>query len=105
MQPTQDELTLRADARTGKGEPMAKREAHPKAKPLAYWIAGYQEFCEPIIRAWLEDQGYAAVLPKTVVGDKLTPIVEQIEAIELQVSCFTFGLGFGMISVMWRPHK
>jgi len=24
---------------------------------------------------------------------------------ELQVSCFTFGSGFGMISVMWRPRK
>jgi transposase len=24
---------------------------------------------------------------------------------ELQVSCFTFGYGFGMISVMWRPSK
>lgn len=59
---------------------MTEREIHPKAKPFAYWIAGYQEFCEPIVRAWLEDQGYAAVSPKTIVGSNLSPIIEHIEA-------------------------
>jgi hypothetical protein len=59
---------------------MVERAPHPKAKSFAYWIAGYQEFCEPIVRAYLEDQGYEPVLPRTIVGVRLTTIIEQIEA-------------------------
>jgi len=59
---------------------MLRNEGHPKAKPFAYWIAGYQEFCEPIVHAWLVDEGYEPVLPRSIVGAKLNPIIEQIEA-------------------------
>jgi len=51
---------------------------HPKARAFAYWILGYQDFYEPVVRAWFQDEGYEAVEPRTVVGEALEPSLRHL---------------------------
>lgn len=59
---------------------MTCRELHPNARAFAYWIFGYQNFYEPVVRAWFMDNGYETIDPRSVVGRDLAPSVASIES-------------------------
>jgi hypothetical protein len=58
---------------------MTVHSEHPLAGPFAYWIAGYQNFYEPIVRAWFADQGQQCLEGRSVIGKDLLPSIQRID--------------------------
>jgi hypothetical protein len=52
---------------------------HPKASAFAACIAGYQEFYEPIVRAWFADHGLPSIEPRSVGGKDLLPSLASLQ--------------------------
>jgi hypothetical protein len=59
---------------------MSGSSDHPLTSAFAYWIVGYQNFYEPIIRAWLADQGQQCLEGRSVVDRDLLPSLQKIDA-------------------------
>jgi len=47
---------------------------HPLTSAFAYWIAGYQNFYEPIVRAWFIDQVRLCLEGRSVMGKDVRAI-------------------------------
>jgi hypothetical protein len=53
---------------------------HPLTNAFAYWIAGYQNFYEPIVRAWFIDHGQKCLDGRSVMGKDLLPSIARIDS-------------------------
>ena len=49
------------------------------ATQFAHWIKGYQNFYEPIVRAWFEENGYRNLRPMSVSGADLAHAADSLE--------------------------
>jgi hypothetical protein len=56
------------------------QEVHANAQAFAAWIAGYQNFYEPIVRAWLTVEGLSPIENRTVRRAEFEPSLAALEA-------------------------
>lgn len=65
---------------------MSLEALHPNTPSFAAWIAGYQNFYEPIVRAWFADRGLPSVSPQSVCGKDLIPSLTRLET-QAETAC------------------